>query len=203
MDKTNSKQNWEDIKKRIDGAKASMKIRKTLPGYKIAEILRNRAESIANANKVVTIDEELVNIIEFELGKETYAIETLYLKEVTSSEKIYDLPCTPNYIFGVINLRGKIVTIIDLKKYLKLNYKGINDLTSIIIVEFNETLVGFVADKIIGIKNISRGNIQKTKPKLQNIKESFLIGITGETVIILDIIELLEDKSILIEDSVI
>ena len=202
MKKTKQNINWKEVKNRINNAKNSSRRNQALTGYKIAEILQTRAEEIAKANVNESEKEEKTSLIEFELGQERYAIETKFLKEVSGTDKIYDLPCTPNHIYGVINLRGKIVTVIDLKKYLGLKYKGINDNTSIIITEFEEKHIGIVADKLIGIKDVALNKIKKSKPKLQNIKEAFLKGITDETIIVLDVIKLLEDKSLQVNDSI-
>ena len=195
--------NWDELRTRIDKAKASMRKRKSLTGLKISEILHNRAEAIAKASETEEDTSKHISIIEFSLGQEKYAIETQYLKEVTGSNQIFEIPCTPYYIYGVINLRGKIITVIDLKKYLQLNYKGISDSSSIVIVEYKNSQVGLVADSIEGIHDISIEEIQNSKPKLKNIKDTFLQGITQDTVIVLDIVKLLEDEEILVNESII
>lgn len=163
-------------------------------------ILKERAKAIATEEPKENEREEFISIIEFELGQEKYAFETQFLKEVASTKKIQDLPGTPDFIFGVINLSGKIATVIDLKKYLNLKYVGFNDNTSIIVVDYKGTPVGFVADAINGIKSIRKSSVQNNNPILQKIKDIFLLGISDEAVIVLDIIKLLDEDNIQVDN---
>jgi purine-binding chemotaxis protein CheW len=167
----------------------------------VARILKERAESVALVKEQDAQVDEQFSVIEFELGMERYAIDTLLLKEVLITRKIYDLPGTPGYILGVINLRGIIVTVIDLKEFLQLKYKGINDSTSIVVVESHGNAVGFVVDRINGIKNIGLEITERSKPKFQHIKEEYLMGVTGETVVVLDALRLLDDQRMLVNEN--
>jgi purine-binding chemotaxis protein CheW len=200
MKRDQLKLEWEELAVKIKEAKESVSKSISKSNSEISLILSERAKSVATVDQATYENEERISIIEFQLGKERYAFETLHVNEVCNTNKICTLPSTPDYIYGVINLRGKIVAVIDLKKYLQLNYIGIDDFPTIIIVNYNGVLVGIVADEIIGVKDVLRKNIQLEKPKLLKIKENFLIGINDETVLILDVIKLLDDSQIQINN---
>lgn len=203
MSESNEKIDWKDIEKRIKKARSSMQAKEISSREEITEILRKRAEIIAQSDDKIKEKKEILSILEFQLGQEKYAIKTSNLKEIIASDRITEIPCTPTYMYGVINIRGKIVTVIDLKKFLQLDYVGISDRASIVVATYNDHLVGFVADKINGIKNVELDKIQKSKPRLKKIKESYISGITNETVIILDTDKILSDKGILVNESII
>lgn len=201
MQEQAKKSDWKTIAEKISKAKEAVKTDHDKTSDENFEILRKRAEDLAHFEDKSKADIEQISVLEFILGQEKYAIKTENLKEIIESNQITEIPCTPAYIYGVINIRGKIVTVIDLKKYLKLDYVGINDRSSIIVAMFEDNLVGIVADMVTGIKTIEVSDIQKTTPTLKNIKDSYVHGITSDTIIILEIDRILSDNAILVNDS--
>ena len=114
----------------INAAKKILGRNDKLSAAEIAQTLKERAKQIAVKKEEVKKDTEVLSVIEFDLGQEKYAVETQYLQEIYVSDNLYELPGTPDYIFGVINLRGKIISIINLKAYLQLNYvSGAGEMT--------------------------------------------------------------------------
>jgi len=200
MNKKESSVN-NDLSRKIEEAKTLLKPKKISDDKTINEILRKRAESISTGNDKNKEDIETISLLEFSLGKEHYAIKTNKLKEIIVAKRITEIPCTPAHIFGVINIRGNIVSVIDLKKILQLDYVGINDFASIVVVDYNNSMVGIVADEVIGVENVDIRKIQKGKLEIVKIKKEYLTGITDETVIVLDIDKVLSDKSIVVEES--
>jgi purine-binding chemotaxis protein CheW len=114
-------------------------------------ILHARAELIAN-NLIETIDEsEKANYIRFYLGQnEQYGIDYIYIKEVVDKVMITKLPCAPHFIAGIINRRGALLPIIDLKKLFFNEPAGSINADNIIIVSANNITMGFLADRIEG-----------------------------------------------------
>ncbi|PLX02159.1 MAG: hypothetical protein C0595_12010 [Marinilabiliales bacterium] len=202
MTKNSNTGGWHEFEEKIRMAKEMLKSKSDHTREDISAILRRRAEFIATNGEKDTANKEMMSVLEFALGQERYAIETNRLKEIMPASQITDLPCTPNYVFGVVNIRGKIVTVIDLKGILSLDYVGFNDFASIVVIEHNDELVGIVADEVLGINNIDVETIQHSKPKVIKIKDSFLKGITNETLIILNIEKVLSENSILVDETV-
>lgn len=196
MKTTDKNWDWDAIRHKMEKASAAFVKGDTISEEENNKILKKRTAETAKV-KVEELDTgEYLNVIEFELGSEHYAIETIYLKEVHRGDTIYKIPNTPDFIHGVINFRGKIITIVDLKSFFQLDSSNDEKTTSKIIVEINNVLLGFTVDRIIGIREIPSGNIQKTKLSLQKIKESFIKGINNETLIVLDIENIVNDKDI-------
>lgn len=191
-----------DLSQKIEQAKALLQSKKRTDNETINEILRKRAERISAGNDKNKEKIETISLLQFSLGKEHYAIKTNKLKEIIVAKQITEIPCTPAHIFGVINIRGNIVSVIDLKKVLQLDYVGINDHALIVVVDFNNSMVGIVADEIIGVEDVDIRNIQKEKLKIVKIKEEYLTGISDKTVVVLDIDKVLSDKSLVVEESV-
>ena len=142
--------------------------------------------------------------LSFILNKEDYCIEILKIKEIMGMIEITELPQTPDFIKGVINLRGVIIPIIDLRLKFDMPFINYTDRTCIIVVELfyeeENTFMGIVVDKIQEVVSIPEEKISKVPYINAKIKSEYIEGI-AETPdgmeIILDITKVLtEDEFI-------
>lgn len=144
--------------------------------------------------------------LSFVLSEEEYCIDILKIKEIMGMTNITEIPQTPDFIKGVINLRGQIIPIIDLRLKFDLQFQEYSDRTCIIVVEIdyqNEiTLMGIVVDKIQEVINFPEEKISNVPYLNAKIKSEYIKGIAeaGDTIkIILDITKVLtEDEFVFI-----
>ncbi|MEN8908222.1 MAG: chemotaxis protein CheW, partial [Clostridiales bacterium] len=95
----------------------------------------------------------------FQLDKESYGIEIKYVTEIIGIQKITEIPELPNFVKGIINLRGKIIPVIDVRLKFGKQYKEYNDRTSIVVIEIKDTLVGLIFDVVSEVLSIVDSNI--------------------------------------------
>ena len=112
------------------------------------------------------------------------------------------MPCTPPFVLGIINVRGQILSVIDLKKFFDLPEKGLTDLNKVIIVKGDSMQLGILADVILGYRTISLQDVQSPLPTLTGIREEYLRGVTSERLVVLDVGSILSDKNIVIHEEV-
>lgn len=124
------------------------------------------------------------------------------MREVYPLEELTPLPCTPPFVLGIVNLRGEILSVIDIKKFFDLPEKGLTDLNKVIVLEFEDMAFGIVADAISGVRRISRAAIQPSLPTLTGIREDYLQGVTAERVVVLDAEKLLNDEKLIVNEQV-
>ena len=86
--------------------------------------------------------------LSFKLGKETYAIPLLTVREVIGMPEITPVPFTPGYFLGIMNLRGQVISVVDLRLKLNLKQQGANPETAVIICDLGSTSLGVVVDSI-------------------------------------------------------
>lgn len=135
----------------------------------------------------------------FRLGKEAFGIEIMYVTEIIGIQPISEVPEVPNYVKGIINLRGKIIPVIDVRLKFKKEPMDYNDRTCIIVIEIQDISLGLIVDNVSEVMDISDENIvspPKFKIGYQNryIKS---IGKTGENIkLILDCEKLLMDDEL-------
>lgn len=166
------------------------------------KILKARARTLAREPEPEEAAEEYLEVAEFLLAYETYAIETAYIREVYPLKELTPLPCTPPFVLGIINVRGQILSVIDIKKFFDLPEKGLADLNMVIILHGDGMEFGIMADKILGVKSIPLSAIQPSLPTLTDIRAEYLRGVTEERGIILDAKKILYDNRILVHEEV-
>ena len=120
--------------------------------------------------------EEKVRILTFCLGNEKYCIRIQHVLEIFNLTDINELPCTLPHFAGVINLRGTILTIIDLKKFLGVDGVSENSSETIIVIEIDGEAAGILVDEVEDILDVGIKQITPPLTTLKGIKEEFTDG---------------------------
>ncbi len=142
----------------------------------------------------------------FVLGDEIYGIEILKAREIIGLMDITTVPQTPDYMKGVINLRGKVIPVIDLRMKFSMQDEEHTQETCIIVAEVNNTSIGIIVDSVSEVLDIKSGEIEETPGFGQGIDTDFIMGM-GKTkekiIILLDIEEVLssEDLEMINQDT--
>ncbi|HKB84336.1 MAG TPA: chemotaxis protein CheW [Burkholderiales bacterium] len=166
------------------------------------KILRARAQALARPPESTRVAEVSLELLEFRLAEERYALETRYVREVHPLKNLTPLPCTPAFVLGVVNVRGRILPVLDLKKFFGLPENGLTDLHRIILVGGNDLELGVLADIGVDVLTIRVESVQPPLPTLTGIGAEYLKGITAERLIVLDMGRILADPKILVHEEV-
>ncbi len=128
----------------------------------------------------------LINAICFNLVNETYGIELDQLQEVLKAKSIGPVPGSADYLRGIINLRGSLVTVIDLKKRMGLDHSQITQHSRVIIVKFESRLIGLLVDRVKEIIRLKQSDFIESEIGLSRVDNKFIrkIGKTSDQVII-------------------
>jgi purine-binding chemotaxis protein CheW len=165
-------------------------------------ILRSRAKMLAQKIEARGAETGYFEVLEFLLAHETYAIETSFVREVYPLTELTPLPSTPAFVFGLINVKGQVLTVMDMKKFFDLPEKGITNLNKVIVVRKDAMELGILADEIIGICNIPVKELQPPLSTMTGIHAEYLKGVTGERIIILDMERFLTDRRLIVHEEV-
>jgi purine-binding chemotaxis protein CheW len=174
----------------------------SLPTPTATEILRVRAQKLARPADVAPATETLIEVLEFRLAQERYAVETGLVREVHPLRDLTPLPCTPSFVLGIVNVRGRILPVFDLKKFFDLPPHGLTDLHRIIIVRQHDLEFGLLADVIVGVHSIAMESLQTTLPTLTGIRADYLKGVTSDALTVLDLGRLMADPKINVHEEV-
>ena len=135
----------------------------------------------------------------FLLCEEEYGIEILKVREIVGLMDVTTVPQTDNYIKGVVNLRGKVIPVIDLRLKFSMQEAEPTQETCIIVVEVSNTLVGVVVDSVSEVLDIKNSEIEKAPQFGQDVDTKFITGLgkaKGKIVILLDINEVLTHEEL-------
>lgn len=193
---------WREVARRLEAARAAIERVWAPSPEETQRILKARAQALAREPEPAEAAGEHIEVVEFLLAHERYALESQYVREVYPLENLTPLPCTPTFVLGVVNLRGEILSVIDLKKFFELPEKGLTDLNKVIVLQSGNMLFGILADVIAGVRRIPVTDIQPSLPTLTGVREEYLKGVTAGRTVILDASRLLTDESIIVQERV-
>jgi len=191
---------WEAIHRRLANAVAGSEGFHHDP-KEIRLILRKRA--LAAAIPPARPDDAVrMELLIFLLAGETYGIETRHVEEVCHLKDLTAIPCTPPFVAGVMNLRGRILAIVDLSKLFELPARGLTELNRVIVLGEGDDEMGLLADSIEGVRQVAASDLREGLPTLTGIRERYLEGVTGQGLAVLDGSRLLADDGLRVNEQV-
>jgi purine-binding chemotaxis protein CheW len=165
-------------------------------------ILKARAQALAREPLPAETAGECLEILEFLLAYERYGIEMCWVRETLPLRELTPVPCTPPFVLGLINVRGQIMSVIDIKRFFDLPEKGLTDLNKVIIVGHGEMAFGVLADAVCGVRSLPLAELQPSLPTLTGVREEYLKGVTKERMVVLDGRKLLGDRNIIVHEEI-
>ena len=165
-------------------------------------ILQARALILAQEPAEAENTNDVVEVLEFTLAHERYAVETHYVRQVATLEHLIPLPCTPAFVLGIVNLRGAILPVLDLKSFFELPVMGLTDLNKIIVLRSETIRFCILVDGIAGVRDIWLGDVQSSLPTLTGVRKDYLKGVTPERVALLDAEKFLGSENIIVREHV-
>lgn len=159
----------------------------------------NSSEVKTISNESQTDSENAIRYISFQVATESYALEVEYVKEILGIQTFTPVPQVPDYIVGVMNLRGKIVPVMDIRLRFSMEKINWDRNTSIIVVHYEETDLGLVVDKMNEVMDLFVDDIKYSKPNNSEAHE-FIKGMAeynSKIQMLVDLSQLL-DKSKLV-----
>jgi len=122
--------------------------------------------------------EDRMQLVSFILDKEEYGVEVLKVREIIRMPSITRVPNTPHYVEGVINLRGKVIPIISLRKRFSLELTDNDSRTRIMVMDMTNELTGFIVDSVAEVIRIDATEIQPAPPVVAgSVDQEYLSGV--------------------------
>ncbi|WP_292471592.1 chemotaxis protein CheW [Methanolobus sp.] len=144
--------------------------------------------------------DELLQMVVFQLGGEEFGVGIMKVQEIIRMPEITQIPQSPEYVEGVINLRGKIIVVLNLDKRFNLRSKDIDEHSRIIVVEIGDNVVGMIVDSVNEVLRIPASNIDPA-PELvmSNVSKDYITGVgklDDRLLILLDLSKVLNKKEV-------
>jgi purine-binding chemotaxis protein CheW len=142
-------------------------------------------------------NDEIMQWVTFRLGEEKYGINVMQVQEVLRVTEIAPVPGAPSYVLGIINLRGNVVTVIDMRNRFGLMSKETDDSSRVVIIETEAHIIGILVDSVAEVVEMKASEIENA-PNVGNEESSkYIEGVTSrgnELLILVDLNKFLSDE---------
>ncbi len=143
-------------------------------------------------------DDSTLQLVTFKLGQEEFGVNILQVHEIIRMMQVTHVPNAPDFIYGVINLRGKVIPIVSLRKRFGLDAEAEdNQSLRIVVVELRNVVVGFIVDAVSEVLRISKDIVEPPPPILAGIESEYITGVAkmeDRLIILLDLEQLLSKE---------
>ncbi|MCC4797815.1 chemotaxis protein CheW [Enterovibrio norvegicus] len=143
------------------------------------------------------VNDEVLQWVTFQLEEETYGINVMQVREVLRYTEIAPVPGAPDYVLGIINLRGNVVTVIDTRSRFGLMQADVTDNTRVIVIEAESQVIGIMVDSVAEVVYLRTSEIDTTPSVGTDESAKFIQGVSnrnGNLLILVDLNKLLSDE---------
>ncbi len=150
-------------------------------------------------NDEIEEDAQQDRYLTFHLGKESYGIEIRHVTEIIVMQEITKVPDLPEFIIGVVNLRGSVISVMDMRKRFHLESREIDDRTCIIVVDIKDLAIGLLVDTVNEVLNIPEEQVDPPPKTHSGIKSNYISGmgkVEDQVKILLDIEQILQEEEL-------
>jgi purine-binding chemotaxis protein CheW len=143
-------------------------------------------------------DERITQVIGFRIHDQEFGINIYQVQEVYKMQEITNVPNSPEFVAGVINLRGKVIPVVDIRKYFSINHPPESN-ARIIITEIKKRTIGIIVDEVSEVLKIPSGCIEPPPDLTISVKSGYITGVAklrGRLLILLDMNSMFSDEEI-------
>lgn len=186
---------WAQLHERLAEFERRLSEGFTITPDESAARLHERTRQWAGTPQVEDREGEL-EVLAFSLSDELYAIGSEHVAQVLPLSQYTPLPNTPAYVLGIVNVRGRIVSVLDLRVLFELPIVGLSERSFLLVLQSADMEFGLLIDRVLGVAQIRRGTLQSGLSNLSGVRAKYLLGVTREQWTVLDGARLLGDSNL-------
>ena len=171
--------NWQEAYARLERARQALEAGGNLPPEEIGRVLRDRARAPAKPREGAATPNEVVDLLVFSLSGERYGIETAHVLEVISLRGLTPVPSTPSWVLGLVNHRGRVLPVFDLRRLLELTGQGVPEQGRVVAVEAGGMAFGIFADAVAGTVRLGADEVAPPPAPLPGDRRALIRGVAG------------------------
>jgi purine-binding chemotaxis protein CheW len=193
---------WDRTYALLEEARRTLDASGNRPPDEVTRVLRERAQALAKPLDEAPRPAEELALLVFSLVGERYGVEMAHVLEVLPLRDLMPVPRTPSFVLGVMNHRGRILSVLDLRGLLELAGRGVVEGSRVVAVEAGGMTFGVFAEAVMGTVTVGAHEVAPLPVILSGDRPAFLRGVTGEMVALLDLEALARDPRITVNDEV-
>ena len=192
---------WTAVHARLARAEAATASAVEPSPERARALMDERARLLARVTKESPAPEEVFEALTFALGAERYAVASKHVREVVRLVDFTPVPGAPDFLLGVMNLRGEILAIADLRRFFDVPQRGLTDLARVVVLGADVAELGVLTDQAHEVRVLSAADILEPPGSVAGVGREYLLGVTKEALIVLDGARLLADPRLFIDQT--
>jgi purine-binding chemotaxis protein CheW len=192
---------WQQVHARLARATAATEQALRLSPERARAVMAERARALAQVPAAAAPAGATLQLVVFTLANERYAVETCHVREVVRLIDFTPLPGAPDFLVGVMNLRGHIVAVIDLRKFFGVAARGLTDLARVLVLGHDRAEFGVLADSASEVAALPLDRMLEAPASVAGVAREYLRGVTADALIVLDGAALLQDPRLYIDQG--
>ena len=202
--RADSERLWSEIRRRIE--ELDRGIEEMATGEELAEVWERRALELARDVDREADRGESLKIVVFRLGADRYAVRITSVLEIQKVGRITPLPTAPAFVTGVINLRGVVLSVLDLRAFFGLEQVLVGEGARILVAEGGGMTVGLLVEQVEEITDVPAAEVRPPLAPSKGIAEDYVSGIValrgGQMVVLVDLDRILRNPRIVVDEAV-
>jgi purine-binding chemotaxis protein CheW len=204
---------WEGVRQRIAATEAALAgVGETAPEV-AREILERRTAQLAQV-PIREDEDEQIELVLIQLGRELYGLDAQYVSDLRPVERVTRVPRVPDWVAGVVNLRGRILSVVDLHRFFGLTRVERNEddgptgTPYLVIVETPEMELALLADDVLAVEALPASQVQDATGTVRGISPEYVRGVAeregdgeGSMLVVLNLPALLADKQLIVREE--
>ncbi len=176
----------------------------------VSEILQRRARALARLPTEEETEGETLHLLTFPLGEERYSVEITLVQEVQPLEsQVWSrVPCTPDFIVGMVNIRGRIYSVMDIGRFLGLPRRPLSEAAHVLLVRGGdqggegEMELSILADDVPEVITIPLAEVHPSATTVSTQAQEYVRGVTDDMLVVLNLEHLLSEPRIIVHEEV-
>jgi purine-binding chemotaxis protein CheW len=190
---------WQPIRERLAQVAAASQEALQLSPERVKRILEERARRLAQPPAETGAPGAAISVLAFALAGERYAIETRHVREVLRDAGVIRVPGVPEFVAGVTNLRGEILAVFDLRRFLGLQTKEAAARPAVIVCGEARVEFGILADSVSDVMRLPAAELLADPVFDDKNERQFIRGVTRTATVVLDGLALMGDRRLFID----
>ena len=192
---------WQRAHERLARLRAATEESLRLSPERARAVMEERARALARVPPRVPDATEVLEVVTFTLANERYALQTRYIREVVRFNDFTPVPGAPDFLVGLLNLRGEILAVFDLCQFFGVAQQGRSDLSRVIVVGTERAEFGVLASAVEVVTTVRTDEVYAPTGAAAGIGREYLRGVTEDARILLDGTALLQASQLFVDEG--
>jgi purine-binding chemotaxis protein CheW len=192
---------WQQLRHRLARARQATEESARLSPERARAVMEERARILARVPSRPPEAAEVLEVVTFALADERYAVETRHVREVLRVSEIAPVPGAPELLAGLLNLRGEILAVFDMRRTFGAADLGLTERARVVVLGDERAEFGVLADEVHEVTTLRIDEVHEAPGSVAGVAREYLRGVTAGALIVLDGAVLLRDSRLFIDQA--